>query len=88
MEMKQPDIEIQIDELVLHGFPPMNNRRMKEVVEAQLSLLVRNGDMHQSLRVDSSIDQSPAVTMTIRPHATAAAIGKQIARSIYRGMKT
>ena len=85
--MKHPDIEIQIDELVLHGFPPMNRRLIKEAVETHLARMFLDGRMYQGFTEDKTIEKSHAVSINLKSDSTPGNIGKQIARSIYGEIK-
>jgi hypothetical protein len=78
-----PDIELQIDELVLHGFPATDRARIGDAVHAEL---VRNleqlGDRAGRLAALDRIGALDAGTFSVTAGAKPQAIGAQIAQSI------
>ncbi len=74
--MKQPSIiEVQIDELVLRGFPASTRFRIAAALQSELAQLLQRGKTAGNRRpgpVRLSSDASPK------------AIGRELARSVHR----
>ncbi len=82
--MKPKNIEITIEELVLHGFSPSDGYSIKEAVERELRSMFRREDVVQSLsqgREISHIDGGEAARGS-KPEA----IGAKVARAVYGGL--
>lgn len=79
----KPNVHLTIDRLVLHGFERVNRGRLHAAVVSELSRLLADGDLAHVR------DAGPLNTAPIRAasNTSAAALGKQIARAIYGGMK-
>lgn len=79
-------VELHIEELVLHGFAPEDQHRIGEAVERELeSLLVEPG--MPSLNSDLEIGDMDAGEIALARGARPEAIGAQVARAVYRGMR-
>ena len=86
MEIK-PTIEINIDELVLHGFSPADKFRIGLAVEQHLSLLFNQQGVPSSLQENNNVRLMNAGSFNMSPNDTAGSIGNQIAGTIYSGFK-
>lgn len=84
--MNKRNIELHIEELVLHGFPPGDRNRIAGAVEHELAMLVTERGLMQDVtngeiaRLDGGSFQ---VAQDSKPETT----GAQIARAVYGGMK-
>lgn len=87
MEVK-PNIEININELVLHGFSPADKFRIGQAVEQHLSLLFNQKDIPSSLQKNNDVHLMNAGDFRMSANDTAGSIGNQIAGTIYSGFKT
>ncbi len=85
MEMNQ-DIEINIDELVLHGFSPADRSRIGNAVEHELRLIFTQQGIPSSLMKNSSLPFLDGGTFQAKPNASAASTGQEIAGSVYNGL--
>lgn len=77
-----PDIELEIDELVLHGFPAADRAQIGDAVHAELHRLLsglRDTDALRSLGRRGSLD---AGSFDIGGDSSSRAIGAQIANRI------
>jgi hypothetical protein len=76
-------IELHIEEIVLHGFPSLDGRHIREVVQQQLTnLLARNG-LPPSFSRDSSVTRLDGRVFQSAPGAGTGDIGTRIARNVY-----
>ena len=85
--MKQPNIELHIEELVLHGFQPQDRAAIGEAVQRELTRLFTEGGLHSSLHREHQVSRLDGGTFHVKHGANAAAIGTQIAYQFYGGMK-
>lgn len=80
--MTRPTIEIEIDELVLHGFPPSERYRIAESVTTELTRIVMERGLTQADATSQASDSVQGGSFTLRP----ANAGAQIAEAIYQGL--
>jgi hypothetical protein len=80
------NVELRIEELVLHGFPPGNHDRIGESVERELSRLFTERGVPPSLAHSAEAPRLDAGAYPMNPDLGAEAAGEQIARSLYGGM--
>ena len=85
--MANPDIKLQIEEIVLHGFPSMNNAALRQAVEKELSAML-HGNVSivetMSTRNTAAVD---AGSVRMPSGSTPEALGKIIAGAVYGGLK-
>ncbi len=81
------DIEIYIEELVLHGFEPGDYRGIKSAVEAELARLLKTGGIPFSITGASNIRTMEAGGFTLSKGTQVNNIGRQIAGTLYKGFK-
>ena len=88
--MKGPNIEIEIEELVLHGFSHRDRYAIADAVERELSHLLAARFAERSIpsslahnAVYASID---AGGFQVTPNASTGAIGVQIAQTVNGGL--
>ncbi len=86
--MKQPNIRLHIEELVLHSFAPNDRYAIADAVERELSRLLTE---HSAKRDSSSswrsnTDCLDAGAFRVDPRSRPHAIGTQIARAIHGGL--
>ncbi len=80
--MKQ-DVEIHIDELVLHGFESSDPECIKLAVETELARLFAEKGLPGFLSQPKMIRGLPSGQFTLQPAAKAGTIGNHIATSVY-----
>jgi hypothetical protein len=78
------NVELHIEELVLHGFPP--DHRIGEAIEHELSRLFTERGVPPSLARSGDIPSLDAGAFQINPELGAEAVGAQVARSLYGGL--
>ncbi|HET7269597.1 MAG TPA: hypothetical protein VFI90_00795 [Rubrobacter sp.] len=81
------NVELHIEELVLHGFPPGYRHRIGGAVEHELSLLFSEHGVPPSLARGGEIPRLDAGAFRMNPGLGAHAVGARVARSLYEGMK-
>jgi hypothetical protein len=83
-------IELNIDELVLHGFPPGERYAIADAVEQTLSQLlteqIANEGIPDSFANNSRRAHVDAGSFNVTSGAKSSAIGGQIAENVHRGL--
>jgi hypothetical protein len=81
----RPSIELEIDELVLHGFAPGDRWRIGAAVERELGRLLSEQGLPTAL---AQVNERPVLnggSFEVRPNARPDGIGVQVAHAIYGG---
>lgn len=86
--MKPGNVELRIEELVLHGFEPADHHRIGEVVESELTRLFVEEGVPTSLTREAGIDLVDGGAFEAQPDSGAEAIGALVARAVYGGLGT
>ncbi|HYP26675.1 MAG TPA: hypothetical protein VE262_08160 [Blastocatellia bacterium] len=84
--MKPSGIELEIDELVLHGFARGDRHRIAGAIEQELARLFAEQGVPPSLARAGSIESIDGGAFEAKPHAKPEATGARIARAIYGGL--
>jgi len=88
MEMK-PDIELHIEELVLHGVSRSDARRVGVAVEAELGRMLAEQGLPSGLRGGAEIGALDAgqvsLGVTARPESTGTAVAKAVYGELTHG---
>ena len=79
-------IEVHIDELILHGFPPADRHPIGGAVERELARLFAGQGLPRNLASGSAVGQLDGGAFNVAPGTTPEAIGVQIAQAIYSGL--
>jgi|WetSurMetagenome_2_1015567.scaffolds.fasta_scaffold1597963_2 hypothetical protein len=79
-------VELAIDELVLHGLPPAQRERIAAAVQAELQRLLDEGGLPPALAQGGRLPELRLGDLRVAPGAQPAALGAQIAASIYTSM--
>jgi hypothetical protein len=87
MGMRPKNIELHIDELVLHGFAEGDHQSVGEAVERELSRLFTEQGVPPSLERGGGIERLKGGDFKITPDSSAEMIGKRAARAVYGGLK-
>lgn len=77
------NVEMNIEELVLHGFPPGDRRRISDALEHELSRLFAQRGVPPSLRENRRIESLQGGTFEVRPGAGPGETGVRVARIVY-----
>ncbi len=85
--MRLKNIELHIEELVLHGFEAGDRHSIGEAVERELSRLFTEQGVPPSLERGSRIDSLKGGDIKITPGSSAEVIGARVAQAVYGGLK-
>lgn len=81
------NVELHIEEIVLHGFPPDYLHRVGDAVEHELSRLITEEGVPSSLSRGGDIPRLDAGAFEVEKEDLGAdAVGARVARSLYEGM--
>ena len=80
-------VELHIEELILHGFAPGDRYRIGEAVELELANLLAEKGMPQSMDKGLEIASLDGGVFSVENGARPEAIGAQVARAVYGGLK-
>jgi hypothetical protein len=86
MAMSPARIELEIGELVLHGFSPGDRQRIGAAVERELARLLAERGVPASLTGSGGVERVDAGSFPLRPGARAEAVGAEVARSVHGGL--
>jgi hypothetical protein len=79
-------IEVQIDELVLHGFTPRERYAIAEAIQRELTALLKTRGLPGGTQHLCEREALRAPPATLRPSRRADETGTAIARAIYGGL--
>ena len=82
-----PNIELHIEELVLHGFQPGDRQRIGLAVQQELTRLFTEQGLPPGLSSGGAVPSLDAGSFNHAPNAKPAAVGQQIANSVYTGLQ-
>ncbi len=89
--MKKPrpplDIELRVEELVLHGFAPGDRHGIAEAVQRELARLLGRDGAPEGWRQGIEVDRIDAGTFRQAPDTGARQVGREVARTVWKGMK-
>ena len=81
--MMPKNIELHIEELVLHGFSPGDRYRIGEAVERELSRLLADRGVPQSLERGGEVANMDGGGFEVAQGSSAQVIGTQVAKAVY-----
>ena len=84
--MTPKNIELHIEELVLHGFALGDRYRIGEAVEQELSRLLADRGVPQSLERGGEIASVDAGAFEVAPGSRAEVVGAEVAKAVYKGL--
>ena len=85
--MMTKNIELHIEELVLHGFAPGDRYRIAEGVEQELSRLLADRGVPQSLAEGGEIASVGGGAFEVVPGSRAEVVGAEVAKAVYGGLR-
>jgi hypothetical protein len=86
MGMRQKNIELHIEELVLHGFKMGDRFRISEAVESELARLFAERGVPQSLSKGGEIERIDGGAFDVARGSKPEVMGAQTAKMIYGGL--
>jgi hypothetical protein len=84
--VRPANIELHVDELVLHGFSPADRYRIGEAVERELGRLFAERGAPSSLVREAEIARLDGGSFEASPDPGAEAIGVRLAQTVYGGL--
>ena len=85
--MKPKNIELNIEKLVLHGFSPGDRYRIGEAVERELTRLLADQGVPQSLERGREIANMDSGAFEVAAGSRADVVGAQVAKAVYGGLR-
>ncbi len=85
--MTHHNIELHIEELVLHGFAPADRYAIGEAVQRELTRLFTEQGVRPTLANARQIERLDTGAFHVKRGSRADAIGTQVAQSLYGGLK-
>ncbi len=83
--MIRANIELEIDRLILPNLPILHRSLVTAAIEAELTRLITEQGIPQGVNLQEALSV-PGSTVSIEPGSKPAAIGAQVAQSIYRNL--
>ncbi|MBD2253365.1 hypothetical protein [Nostoc parmelioides] len=80
------NIELQIEELLLHGFARKDQVRIQRAIEQELTRLLTEQGVPASLSRSQEIQQLQGGSFNVRAGMGVETIGSQVAQAIYGGI--
>lgn len=84
--MTPANIELHIEELVLHGFAPGDRYRIGEAVGREFQRLFAEQDASPRLAQDSEVARLDAGAFRVASGSKAEGIGAHVAQALYGGL--
>ena len=81
-----PNVELNIEELLLHGFPPGSRDAIAEAVRQELARRLAESGTPASFLQNRVIGKVDGGAIQVAPGAQPQAIGSQIAGALYMGL--
>ena len=81
-------IELNIDQLVLEGFPSRDRYRLSNAIQQGLDKIIRQRGIPDSLRENRRIGQINLDSINMQSNQRPENLGQQVARSIYNSLNT
>ena len=84
--MKRADIELHIEELVLHGFASGDRYDIADAVHRELGRLFAGNQSAPALRQSADIARVDAGAFEVAPGSKGEAVGAQVAQALHGGL--
>jgi hypothetical protein len=84
--MNRANVELHIEELVLHGFSPGDRYRIAGAVEVELARLIAEQGLSPQFVHSAEVDRIDAGGFEMAPDSRGEAVGGQIAQSVHGGL--
>jgi hypothetical protein len=85
-ENKNMNIELNIDELVLNGFAYGDRYLISEAIQQELGRLLAEEGLPSVASQSGDVSRLDGGTFDMTPNSKPTSIGKQVARTVYKGM--
>lgn len=84
--MKSANVELHIEELVLHGFAPGDRYRISEAVQRELTRMFAEQGAPPSFSDSLEAAHIDAGAFNVAPGSKSETIGTQVAQAVYGGL--
>lgn len=84
--MMPKNVELHIEELVLHGFAHGDRYRIGEAVEQELTRLLADRGVPESLERGGELASVDGGAFEVAPGSRADVVGAQVAKAVYGGL--
>jgi len=81
--MKPANVELHIEELILHGFAPADRYRIGAALERELTQLFGAGGVPPTFMQSIEVERLDGGAFQVAPGGRAEAIGAQVAQTVY-----
>jgi hypothetical protein len=85
--VSRANVELHIEELILHGFPPGDRHAMAAALESELGRLLDTHGLPRAFPGNTSIDSLDAGSFQTGHDVAPRDVGTDIARSVYGGFE-
>jgi hypothetical protein len=85
MDVTQPNLELQIDELVIDGLPHLNRAQLGAIVQQELARLFAERGVPQALHRSHIAPSLDGGSIAVQPGASTVTVAAQIAQAVYGG---
>jgi hypothetical protein len=87
MNLNSVDLDLNIEELVLSGFPGQDRDRIMQAVQVELERLIRENGIPAALSRGGELARLDGGSFEANPGSSPEEIGIQVARSLYGGLR-
>lgn len=87
MNLNSVDLDLNIEELVLSGFPGRDRERIMQAVQVELERLIRENGIPAALSRGDELARLDGESFEAKPGSSPEEIGAQVARSLYGGLR-
>jgi len=77
------NVELHIEELLLHGFPPAQRAQIAAAVQRELARLIAEAGAPAAWASGAQVNRVDGGSIAAAPGAAPEAVGAQVARAIY-----
>lgn len=80
------NLELKIDDLVLHGLPAFDKDRIARAMQGELERLFAERGVPAFLQSGGSVASINGESIQVAPNSSPESVGVQVARALYGGM--
>ena len=86
MTNQQPHIELVIDKLLLHGFPPEQRQHIGDALEQELTRLFQERGIPPTFMSNNTLSSINGGTIQVAVQTRPSLIGSHVARALYSSL--
>ncbi|TXE07849.1 hypothetical protein ES711_10480 [Gelidibacter salicanalis] len=84
----KPNIELNIDQLVLEGFSRNEALAISQSIQTELHQMIKNGNLENTFTEDFNQRNMHVNAISTSSNSRPESVGRQIAQSIFNGLST